>query len=77
MKIWFHYKWITDEISKKSPQCFTIRDLSSIITSLKEIKPNEAILSIYGSRYEKKRKRNNEKIIFDNFNDLYKTGMNN
>jgi hypothetical protein len=64
-------------MSKKSPQCFTIRDLSSIITSLKEIKPNEAILSIYGSRYEKKRKRNNEKIIFDNFNDLYKTGMNN
>ena len=49
---------------KKSTQCFTIRDLSSIITSLKEIKPNEAILSIYGSRYEKKRKRNNERNNF-------------
>ena len=47
----FHHKWTTDEISKKSPQCFTIRDLSSTITSLKEIKPNQAILSFYGSRY--------------------------
>ena len=77
MKIWFHYKWITDEISKKSPQCFTIRDLSSIITSLKEIKPNEAIQSFYGIRYEKKEKEILKEMIFDNFNDLYKTGMNN
>ena len=35
----FHHKWTTNEISKKSPQCFTIRDLSSTITfSLKKIK---------------------------------------
>ena len=49
---------------KKSTQCFTIRDLSSTITSLKEIKPNEALLSFYGSRYEKKRKRNIERNNF-------------
>jgi hypothetical protein len=77
MKIWFHYKWITDETQKKNPQCFTLRDLSSSITSLKEIKPNEAILSFYGSRYEKKEKEILKEIIFDNINDLYKTGMNN
>ena len=53
----FHHKWTTNEISKKNPQCFTIRDLSSTMTSLKEIKPNEAILSFYGSRYEKKKKK--------------------
>ena len=47
----FPHKWTTNEISKKSPQCFTIRDLSSTITSLKKIKPYEAILSFYSSRY--------------------------
>ena len=63
----FHHKWTTNEISKKSPQCFTIRDLSSTITSLKKIKPYEAILSFYGSRYEKKVKEIMKKMIFDNF----------
>ena len=33
----FHHKWTTNEISKKSPQYFTIRDLSSTITSLKKL----------------------------------------
>ena len=63
----FHHKWTSNEISKKSPQCFTIRDLSSTITSLKKIKPYEAILSFYGSRYEKKVKEIMKKMIFDNF----------
>ena len=67
----FHHKWITNEISKKSPQCFTIRDLNSTITSLKEVKPFEAILSFYGSRYEKNEKEIMKKMIFDNFKDLY------
>ena len=67
----FHHKWTTNEISKKSPQCFTIRDLNSTITSLKEIKPFEAILSFYGSRYEKNEREIMKKMIFDNFKDLY------
>ena len=44
---------------------------------MKEIKPNEAIQSFYGIRYEKKEKEILKEMIFDNFNDLYKTGMNN
>ena len=48
---------------KKSPQFFTIRDLSSIISSLNKIEPCEAILCFYGSRYEKNEKRFYEKYV--------------
>ena len=48
----FHYEWTGLDISKKSPQCFTIRDLSSAITSLNTITPSQSIFCFYGSRYE-------------------------
>ena len=35
-----------------NPQCFTIRDLSSAITSLNAITPSQSIFCFYGSRYE-------------------------
>lgn len=66
----FHHKWTESDDSKKSPQCFTIRDLSSTIISLKKIGPYEAIATFYGSRYEKKEKEIMKKIIFNVLSEL-------
>ena len=69
----FHYKWTETKESKKSPQCFTIRDLSSTICSLNKIEPSEAILCFYGSRYEKNEKDFMKKMLLTNeFKNLYK-----
>ena len=51
----FHNEWILSEYSKKSPQCYTVRDLNVSIKSIAEgNSPNDVISCFYGSRYEKK-----------------------
>jgi hypothetical protein len=68
----FHYKWTETNESKKSPQCFTIRDLSSTITSLKKEDPCQAILCFYGSRYEKNEKIYMQNMLSTQFKELFK-----
>ena len=48
----FHNEWVKSKFSKKSPQCYTARDLNISIKSIAERKsPKDVISCFYGSRY--------------------------
>ena len=69
----FHNEWVKSENSKKSPQCFTIRDLNISIKSISEGKcPEDAISCFYGSRYDKETYNLMESILKEKYTDLYK-----
>ena len=68
----FHYYWTESNDSKKSPQCFTIRDLSSTISSLNNITPSQSIYCFYGSRYEINERNLIKNLLMLNFQMLYK-----
>ena len=67
----FHYDWTESKNSKKSPQCFTIRDLSSTISSLNNITPSKSIYCFYGSRYEINERNLMKNLLKQNFQMLY------
>lgn len=56
-----HSNLIDSEIAKKSPQCFTIRDINSVIKSISKKKnPDfaiDALMCFYGMRFEKKERQ--------------------
>ena len=60
----FHNECVKSEISKKSPQYYTVRDLNISIKSIDEGKsPKDVISCFYGSRYENEIYRIMENII--------------
>lgn len=67
----FHYEWTESTDSKKSPQCFTIRDLSSTTSSLNKNSPSQSIYCFYGSRYELKERNSMKKMLSSNYKILY------
>jgi len=69
----FHNEWVKSEYSKKSPQCYTVRDLNISIKSIAEGKsPKDVISCFYGSRYEKDTYEIMENILQEKYIDLYK-----
>ena len=69
----FHNEWVKSEFSKKSPQCYTVRDLNISIKSIAKGKsPEDVISCFYGSRYEKDVYEIMENILQEKYRDLYK-----
>ena len=70
----FHNKWVVNELSKKSPQCYTVRDLNSSVKAISEnISPNDVVSCFYGARYEKSVFEEMQKILKKDFQELSKS----
>lgn len=69
----FHNEWVKSEHSKKSPQCYTVRDLNISIRSISGGEsPKDVISCFYGSRYDKNTYGIMQSILKDKYPDLYK-----
>ena len=70
----FHYQWVYKEKeSKSSPQCFTIRDISSAIKLISiGQEPYDAVICFYGSRYRGKNFDYFMELLKKNYTPLYK-----
>ena len=69
----FHNEWVKSEYSKRSPQCYTVRDLNISIKSISEgNSPKDVIGCFYGSRYDKETYTLMENIIKRKYPNLYK-----
>jgi hypothetical protein len=67
----FHNEWVKSEHSKKSQQCYTVRDLNISIKSIEEGKPPKGAIScFYCSRYDKN--VYGTKYLKEKYPDLYK-----
>ena len=63
-----HYEWVNSENSKDSPQCFTIRDINSVIQSITKNKdyPFDALMCFYGMRYQLEKRNIFQNLIQKN-----------
>ena len=69
----FHNMWVKSEYSKRSPQCYTVRDLNISIKAIADGKhPEDVISCFYGSRYDNHTFKIMENILKENYNNLYK-----
>ena len=61
------------EYSKRSPQCYTVRDLNISINSIAKGKsPKEVVSCFYGSRYDKETYQIMQDLLKEKYPDLYK-----
>ena len=68
----FHNEWVKSNLSKESPQCYTVRDINYAVKAIsKGISPNEVINCFYGARYEKKIYEQMQNILRNNYPDLF------
>ena len=51
-----HFNWAKESNSRTDIQCFTIREIESLIKCLKNEAPYNVIMTIYGGRFKEKRK---------------------
>ena len=51
-----HFNWAKESNSRTDIQCFTIREIESLIKCLKNEAPYNVIMTIYGGRFKQKRK---------------------
>ena len=51
-----HFNWTKESNSRTDIQCFTIREIESLIKCLKNEAPYNVIMTIYGGRFKEKRK---------------------
>ena len=51
-----HFNWAKESNSRTDIQCFTIREIESLIMCLKNEAPYNVIMTIYGGRFKQKRK---------------------
>ena len=68
-----HYEWAKETDSQTDIQCFTIREIESVIECLSNgEKPYEVVMTIYGGRFrqEKKEKLNLKLLKFDSLKNL-------
>ena len=65
-----HYKWSKENQSENDVQCFTIREIETVIEALNEdCNKFDILMTVYGGRYFKEKK---EKLLqeFKNYNNL-------
>ena len=68
----FHNEWVKSNLSKESPQCYTVRDINYAVKAISENKStNEVINCFYGARYEKKIFEQMQNILKKNYPDLF------
>ena len=68
----FHNQWVKSDFSKRSPQCYTVRDLNISIKSISEGNlPKDVVSCFYGSRYDDDTYKVMEHILKKNYKDLY------
>ena len=69
----FHNEWVNSELSKKSPQCYTVRDLNSSVKAISEnISPNDVVSCFYGARYEQDVYNQMQDLLKKKYNELSK-----
>ena len=68
----FHNEWVKSDFSKRSPQCYTVRDLNVSIKSISEgNSPKDVISCFYGSRYDDNTYKIMENILKEKYPNLY------
>ena len=67
----FHNKWVNSDLSKSSPQCYTVRDLNSSVKAISDgASPNDVISCFYGARYEKEVYNKMQELLKEKFPEL-------
>lgn len=67
----FHNELVESKLSKRSPQCYTVRDLNVSIKAISENKPPNVISCFYGGRYDKKTYNEMQKLLSEKYEELY------